>query len=166
MCIRDRFDAQIKLILQALANDPDVTYAAVYDDHDRLIAEIGDSATEHSTHYSAVKDIIYNSGTSQTRIGSLHLTLTDKRLLDMAAERQQMVILLAAILVAAITGATLIANRQIIGRPLGLMLDSINQPKSNGAGSHVDWLSRDEIGQVVIAYNKMQDRQYLSLIHI
>lgn len=154
------FDAQIKLILQALANDPDVTYAAVYDDHDRLIAEIGDSATEHSTRYSAVKDIIYNSGTSQTRIGSLHLTLTDKRLLDMAAERQQMVILLAAILVAAITGATLIANRQIIGRPLGLMLDSINQPKSNGAGSHVDWLSRDEIGQVVIAYNKMQDRQY------
>lgn len=153
------FDVQIKLILEALQTDPDVLAAAVYDDRDRLVASVGELTLLTSTPFAANEDIIYDSGDQQTRIGELHVALTDTQLKALTNERLQLVVVLAGILLAAIIGAILLANRQIIGRPLAMMLESINDSKASGPLRLVEWNSKDEIGQVVTAYNSMQKRQ-------
>ena len=105
------FDEQIKLILEALHTDPDVLAAAVYDDRDRLVASVGELSQLTSTRFVANEDIIYDSGDQQSRIGELRVALTDTQLKALTNERLQLVIVLASILLAAIIGAILLANR-------------------------------------------------------
>lgn len=152
-------DEQIKLILTALLTDSDVLAAAVYDERERLVAEAGATDQFGSTRYVAQEDILYDSGDNDVRIGSMRIALAETRLGSLAQERLSLVIMLAGILLAAVIAATLAANRRIIGRPLALMMDSINQQRLDAPRKPVDWTSDDEIGRVVSAFNEMQDRQ-------
>jgi signal transduction histidine kinase/DNA-binding response OmpR family regulator len=152
-------DEQIKLTLRALLTDPDVLGAAVYDERDRLVAEVGEAAQIAASRFSAREDVIYDAGDRRVRIGELRIALADTRLQVLASERLSFVIILAGILLTAVVTATLAANRRIIGRPLGLMMESINHSQSDGARKNVAWQSDDEIGRVVAAFNEMQERQ-------
>ncbi len=152
-------DAQIKLILTALITDPDVLAAAVYDERERLVAEAGATDQFDKAHYLLESDIQYNSGDQRVRIGSLRIALTDARLSLLVRERLILVGFLAGILLIAVVGATLTANRRIIGRPLGLLMESINLAQSDTPRRSVEWTSDDEIGRVVTAFNEMQQRQ-------
>ncbi|MCY6380068.1 response regulator [Hoeflea prorocentri] len=152
-------DEQIKLILAALLTDSDVLAAAVYDERDRLVAEAGMTDKFDTTRFIAQEDIFYDSGDQKIRIGSLRIALAETRLGALASERLALVVLLAGILLVAVVAATLTANRRIIGRPLALMMESINQPRSGAPRKPVDWKSDDEIGRVVTAFNEMQARQ-------
>jgi signal transduction histidine kinase/DNA-binding response OmpR family regulator/uncharacterized membrane protein affecting hemolysin expression len=152
-------DDQIKLILAALITDPDVLAAAVYDDRDRLVAEVGVTDQFDQAGFLLEDDILYISGDEEFSIGRLRIALTDARLSSLARERLILVVFLAGILLIAIIGATLAANRRIIGRPLGLLMESINLAQSDAPRKSVSWTSDDEIGQVVVAFNEMQQRQ-------
>lgn len=152
-------DGQIKLILAALITDPDVLAAAVYDERDRLVAEVGATERFDQAHFLLEDDIIYDSGDQKVRIGRLRIALTDARLSLLARERLILVAFLAGILLIAVIGATLAANRRIIGRPLALLMESISLAQSDAPRKPVDWTSDDEIGQVVTAFNEMQQRQ-------
>ena len=152
-------DQQIKLILSALLTDSDVLAAAVYDDRDRLISEVGAVDAIDTARFSAQEDIFYDTGDADVRIGSLRIVLSEDRLAVQASERFNFVILLAGILLVAVITASLAANRRIIGRPLGLMMEAINQPRSAAPRKPVDWNSNDEIGRVVTAFNDFQARQ-------
>lgn len=152
-------DEQIKLILAALTIDADVLAAAVYDERDRIVAEVGDTESLETARFSASEDINYDAGDQEVKIGTLRIALTEARLGALARERLSLVVVLAGILLIAVIGATLIANRRIIGRPLRLMMDAINQAQADTPRKRVDWHSDDEIGQVVAAFNEMQDRQ-------
>ncbi len=152
-------DEQIKLILAALHTDPDVVAAAVYDERDRLVAAVGDIAQLDAARYSAQRDIRYDSGGQTIKIGAFRVALTDARLRALARGRLSLVAVLAGILLVAVVAATLTANRRIIGRPLSLLLDSINQSRSGAHPTPVDWRSDDEIGIVVNAFNELQAQQ-------
>jgi signal transduction histidine kinase/DNA-binding response OmpR family regulator/uncharacterized membrane protein affecting hemolysin expression len=152
-------DQQIKLILVALATDPDVIAAAVYDERDRLVASVGDMALLDTEAYSETKDVLYDTGDDRIKIGLFRIAMTDSRLTDLARERMALVTFLAGILLLAVVAATLTANRRIIGRPLALLLDSIQQAHDTGERKPVQWSSEDEIGRVVSAFNEMQERQ-------
>lgn len=64
----------------------------------------------------------------------------------------------SALLFAVVT-ATVFANRRIIGRPLALLMASIQRSHLTGERRAVQWSSEDEIGRVVVAFNEMQERQ-------
>ena len=55
--------------------------------------------------------------------------------------------------------ASRFALRRIIGAPLARLLASINKARSGAGRAHVEWDSHDELGQVISAFNEMQDRQ-------
>lgn len=152
-------DEQTKLILTALASDPDVSAAAVYDERDRLVASVGDQALLESANYTDSNEILYKSGDQLVRVGLFRVALTDAGLTAMTRERLVLVIFLAGILLCAVVAATLTANRRIIGRPMELLLASINQAQLSGERRPVDWSSDDEIGRVVKAFNDLQERQ-------
>ena len=137
-------DEQIKLILSALLTDPDVLAASVHDERDRLVAEAGDTTQFGDSRFHAEEDIYYDAGDQLMRIGVLRITLAETRLGAQARERLSLAVLLAGILLVAVIAATSAVNRRIIGRPLALMMDSLNRPRSAGPPI-LDFLKVDAI---------------------
>ncbi len=152
-------DEQTTLILKALLTDTDVEVAAVYDELDQVVAVAGDIEGVDDLPHVAEADIIYDDGVEATRIGRLKIGLSDARITGLGRERLTLVSVLAAMLLAAVIGAALVANRRTIGQPLGLLLNSINEAQQSGKRRHVDWRSDDEIGSVVSAFNELQTKQ-------
>jgi signal transduction histidine kinase/DNA-binding response OmpR family regulator len=152
-------DEQIKLILEALATDPDVSGVAVYDDIDILVAWDGEIDGFEKEELFAQKEIVYVYDESPEVIGRLAVSLIDSRAQADAQSRLLLAVGLATFLLAAVVFSALIANRRTIGIPLERMLASINRARQGDDREPVDWDSQDEIGAVVSAFNEMQSRQ-------
>lgn len=152
-------DAQVELILAALITDQDVLAASVYDDRDRLIASVGPVEEMATSAYYVRKEITFGDGDRASVVGRLDLALTDARLAQLRVERLVLTAVLAGILLSAVIMATLVANKRTVGRPLNLMMESINREQEGQSRQAVNWDSDDEIGRVVAAFNAMQKRQ-------
>ena len=152
-------DEQIKLILAALAIDPDILGAAVYDDQDILVAWTGEVDELETGRFVDQKEIVYVYDDNKEVIGRLAIALTDAQIEAAAQQRLMIAGILGALLLAAVILSTLIANRRTIGIPLERLLESINSTRSGGKRIPVEWESRDEIGTVVSAFNQMQTQQ-------
>ena len=152
-------DEQIKLILAALAIDPDVESAAVYDELDLLVGFTGAVDEMETGPFFATKEIVYVSGDEPEVIGRLTISLTDARLQSAAQERMLLAGGLAAILLVSVVVSAMLGNRRTIGIPLERLLGSINRSREGGKPQAVEWQSNDEIGAVVSAYNEMQESQ-------
>ena len=152
-------DQQIELILAALAIDPDVLAAAVYDESGNRISAVGESDGLEAAAFFAESAITYAHDGRQDVIGQLAVALTNDR---MQAESRQRLLLafgLASLLMLSIVTIALIGNHRTVGIPLERLLESINRFRASGERDLVDWRSRDEIGAVVTAFNEMQLRQ-------
>ena len=152
-------DEQIKLILAALAIDPDVESAAVYDERDQLVGFTGSADEIETRPFFASKEIVYVYDEKPEVIGRLTVALTDARLQSAARERMFLAGVLAAILIVSVVFSALLGNRRTIGIPLERLLASIDRSREGGKRQAVDWRSNDEIGAVVSAFNEMQERQ-------
>ncbi len=152
-------DEQIKLILAALAIDPDILGAAVYDDQDILVAWTGQVDNLEQAQFVAEQDVVYVYDENREVIGRLAIALTDAQIKAAARQRLMIAGILGALLLGAVILSTLIANRRTIGIPLERLLNSINSARGGGERISVDWTSRDEIGTVVSAFNEMQKQQ-------
>jgi serine phosphatase RsbU (regulator of sigma subunit)/uncharacterized membrane protein affecting hemolysin expression len=153
-------DEQIKLILAALAIDPDIESAAVYDEFDQLVGVTGSADEMETRPFFASKEIVYvDDDAPEIIIGRLAVSLTDARLQSAAEERMFLAGVLAAILLLSVVVSAMLGNRRTIGIPLERLLESINQSHEGGERQAVDWRSNDEIGAVVSAFNEMQERQ-------
>lgn len=152
-------DNQIRLMLAALLIDADVIAAVVYDERNDIVASAGAIESLNELPFVASAEIVYDDVGSPITIGRLVVGMSDARLTALANERLILVSVLASILLAAVIGAALVANRQTIGRPLALLLESINSAHESGKRRTVAWESADEIGRVVSAFNDMQVRQ-------
>jgi len=152
-------DEQIKLILAALAIDPDVLGAIVFDEQGIVVGSTGSVEEIESQVYFAKKDITYVYDEEAKIIGSLSIALTDTSLRAAAWERLFLAVGLAAILLVSVVVSALIANRRTIGIPLERLLESITRSRHGESRQAVDWQSNDEIGAVVSAFNEMQQRQ-------
>jgi signal transduction histidine kinase/DNA-binding response OmpR family regulator len=152
-------DEQIKLILKALATDPDVSGAAVYDDLDILVGWTGNIDGFEQSDLFAEKEIVYVYDDSPEVIGRLAISLVDSQAQADAQSRLILTVGLATFLLAAVVISALIANRRTIGRPLERLLASIHRTQEGGEREPVDWDTQDEIGVVVAAFNEMQARQ-------
>ncbi len=150
---------QITLILAALAIDPDIESAAVYNEQDQLVGFTGSADGIETRPFSASKEIVYVSGEKPEVIGRLAISLTDARLQSAAQERMFLAGVLAAILLVSVVFSALLGNRRTIGIPLERLLASINRSREGGERQAIDWRSNDEIGAVVSAFNEMQERQ-------
>ena len=145
-------DEQIKLILEALATDPDVSGAAVYDDLDILVGWTGKIDGFEQQDLFAEKEIVYIYDDTPEVIGRLAISLTDAQARADAQSRLILAVGLATFLLAAVVLSALVANRRTIGIPLERLLGSINRARQAGEREPVDWNSQDEIGVVVAAF--------------
>jgi class 3 adenylate cyclase len=152
-------DEQVALILAAIAIDPDVLGAIVYDDSNNPVASVGAAETIEQQEFFAERDIAYGSGDDREVIGRLAIALTDARVQAESQNRLIVVTGLAVLMLLSVVAIALVTNRRIIGIPLERLLDSINRSRQKGERKPVDWASRDELGEIVSAFNEMQTRQ-------
>ncbi len=122
-------DKQIKLILAALAIDPDVESAVVYDERDQLVGFTGSADEIETRPFFASKEIVYVYDEKPEVIGRLTISLTDARLQSAAQERMFLAGGLAAILLVSVVFSALLGNRRTIGIPLERLLASINRSR-------------------------------------
>jgi class 3 adenylate cyclase/uncharacterized membrane protein affecting hemolysin expression len=152
-------DEQVELILAAIAIDPDVLGAIVYDDSNNMITSVGEVEAIVQKEFFAEKDITRLSGDDPEVIGRLAIALTDVWVKAESQTRLLVLTGLAALLLLSVITIALAANRRTIGIPLERLLGSINRSRQKGERVPVDWTSRDEIGEVVSAFNEMQEQQ-------
>lgn len=152
-------DEQITLMLDAIAIDPDVAAAAVYDESGDLVGSIGESETNEQEQFAASRDISFSDGDESKVIGRLTIRLTDKQVRADIGRRLLLAFLLAVALLLSVVVSALVANRRTIGIPLERLLEAINIWQQKGQRVPVKWESRDELGAVIAAFNEMQARQ-------
>ncbi len=152
-------EEQIELIVSAIEVDDAVLAVMVFDETDSLMAAKGQTDDMAQNRYYGTREIVQETATGQQVIGTLAIALTDNAIRDERNTRLLFAVGLAAVLMVAIIISALIANRRTIGLPLERLLASINQLRRGQGRMPVDWTSDDEMGEVILAYNEMLDRQ-------
>jgi len=150
----------IDLLLSAISLDQDIRGVSVYDANNGLISKIGETKDrEDGSGLRGEQPLMYKVGNVMEPVGKLVIAFHQERIDRELADRLQadalIVIGLAAILLSVIWATT----RRVIGNPLNKLQMAIERTKAGGGRERVTWDSHDELGQVVRAYNEMQDKQ-------
>ena len=150
---------QVALVLGALATDPEVASAAVFDDSGAVIASVGNLAALPEGNLTDSRDILFDVGDQQRVIGELRIAISDAQLTEDRNSRLMFVAVLAGLLILAVVVSALIAVNRVIGKPMDLLLNSIRKTEKDGVREQVPFVNRDEFGTVIQAYNAMLQQQ-------
>ena len=150
----------IAAIFEGYAHFPDIQSIALYDDHNRLVNHLGDiAATDFNPNLRQTRDIFSDRKVGADRIGSITITFQDGRLRHYRDIRQREDLMVTFALMLLIAVSTLIVVRLGVSNPLRRLLDSLERAKSEAVREPVIWTSRDELGQVVAAYNSLLQQE-------
>jgi signal transduction histidine kinase/DNA-binding response OmpR family regulator len=152
-------EKQVSLILAAMAIDPDVLGAVVYDEAGIVVYQVGTMTAPEQMIYRRAAPIEFDRDDVVETIGRLEVALTDRRVRAATRERLVVATWIAGLLVLAIVLSVLLAHRRTIGIPLKRLLDAIHSSQEHSTRQAVEWQSRDEMGEVISAYNEMQAKQ-------
>jgi signal transduction histidine kinase/DNA-binding response OmpR family regulator len=150
---------QVSLILAAMAIDPDVLGAAVLDEVGTIVGQVGILEAAEQTVYRLKVPIEYATSGQTQIIGQLEVAIADTRIRAMTREREILAGIIAGLLILAIVISVIIAHRRTIGIPLKRLLGAIHLAQEEKIRQPVDWHSRDEMGEVITAFNSMQNQQ-------
>ena len=79
---------QVALILEAMAIDPDVLGAIVYDETEQIITQVGAMEAEGQTIHAGTEPIRFGDTSDLQNIGQLKVAFTDQRVQAATRERQ------------------------------------------------------------------------------
>ena len=150
---------QVELVADAILIDTDVVELMVRDERGLFLSS--SRVDEVQGLQSGTVDIVFNDGGEPQVIGSLQVSLSGSRLIAERNERMIIAAVLAGVLLLAVIVAALVANGRTVGRPLARLLSAIQAIDAGGDRKPVDWSSRDEMGDVISAFNKMLAQQEL-----
>ena len=153
---------QIRLSLEAVATNREVEVARIYGEDGTLMREVGEaeSAGESSEDPIILRlDIVHDAGAGPKTIGALEFVATQKYVWEQTRLRLMIAGGIALLAVTMEIAAALFALRRIMGIPLEKLLSSINKARAGAGRERVDWASSDELGQVIAAFNEMQEQQ-------
>ena len=152
---------QIKLILDAMANDPDLVGAVVLDERGEPVGKVGVMDAAEETVHTIEVPILHRRPASEgaQEIGRLQLAYSERRLREAADSRLVNAGVIAILLTISVVVSALVALRTTIRVPLLRLLDSIHLAREQNVRQVVDWRTGDEIGTIIRAYNDLQEKQ-------
>lgn len=159
-----RDETQVALLVAAMIADPDIVAVGVLDADSRPIATFGEplpAAALRGERFAGVRRevLTFVADRRTETVGHLLTQTTDRRASADLRRRLQGVAILTGLLTLAVVFAVNIGFRLTLGEPLRRLLGSIRRSGDGDRGVPVDWESRDELGQVIAAFNDMQARQ-------
>ncbi len=150
----------IAVLLDELANLPQLQSAVVLDDSAAVLGRIGDAdAKPEAPDLMVEQPLVYETDQYSVTVGALVVTFHSGVIWKNVENHLKINALTLVVLLATLIGVTLIAVRVVIGKPIGKLLNSIERMRSDRVLELVDWQSADELGRVVDAYNEMQTKQ-------
>ena len=148
---------KIDTFLEEVGKLPFVQGAVVTDGTGFLISSIGDIDTPpKSAEFSAQASLVFRDGASPQALGSIKIIAHDREIRSTIKDRLAEDAIVLLVLLAALTGATILVTNRMVGRPLALLQESIERIRKGGGRERVDWAASDELGKVVKAFNKLQ----------
>lgn len=150
---------QIALTLAVALADPDIIAAAVHDNHGKELASFGRRLSLTDPEFRAKQPINYATRSGFERVGNLTTVVSDKRLWAGFYRRASVMLGLLVLLSGALIAGIHLAIRASIVGPIRRMISAIENTESGGPREQVVWQSRDEIGTVIDAFNRLQRRQ-------
>ena len=149
---------QIQLSLEAVAANREIIAARIYGEDGALMLEVGaEDAGEDEILLQ--RPVVHDAGAGPKSIGKVEFIATPRHVWEQTRLRLFIAAGIALLAVSMEVAAALFALRRIIAQPLDRLLASINRAKSGRGRKRVDWQSSDELGQVIEAFNDMQDQQ-------
>jgi len=143
---------------RALMQDPDVLQIEVYDEGNNLVSIRKSDLLGLVKSTTVIESpIIYRNAHINQRAGALKVTVGQARLEEsMKRQMDEMMVVLLLLVVAIFIGAWLIQKR-VIGIPLQQMMLAIQSSNQDERFVKVNWNSDDELGEIIGAFNEMQD---------
>jgi class 3 adenylate cyclase/HAMP domain-containing protein len=149
---------QIRLSLEAVAANREIVAVRIYGENGDLMLEVGEEETGEG-QILLQREIAHDAGAGPKTIGKLELIATPSHVWEQTRLRLLVAAGIALLAVSMEVAAALFALRRIVARPLDRLLSSINKAKSGEERERVEWHSSDELGQVIAAFNDMQEQQ-------
>ncbi len=149
---------QIQLSLEAIAANRDIVAARIYGEDGAVMLEVG-AEDPGEDGILLLRDVVHDAGAGPKTIGKLELIATPSHVWEQTKLRLMIAAAIALLAVSMEVAAALFALRRIVARPLDKLLSSIKRSQSGQERARVDWQSSDELGQVIAAFNDMQDQQ-------
>lgn len=151
---------KVESFLVEVGRLPFVQGTVVIDTTGTIIAQNGDPNTPpKNPDFVAHKRLVFRRGINSEPVGSIRIVAHDSEILRNVWQRQSTNATILIVLLAAISGVTMITTNTFVGRPLRRLQASIERRRRDGVRELVDWDATDELGQVVSAYNEMQVAQ-------
>ena len=140
--------------IRAIAQDENFRQAVLRDENGKELFRLGENTTEDQV--VQVTRQIKDPGDKGKAIGSFKLIVSTKSLRDQALSQAAMGLAAIGILLAGFFITLHLAVRGLIKKPLGRLLSAMGMVERK-EWQKVDWRSKDEIGLVTGAFNRMVD---------
>jgi len=150
---------RIDVVLRAIVADPDVVSVSVEDESGRNLAFESEIAEQGGDSIRVARQIVHRTGKEDVTIGELTIVYTTSRLRAVILRN---LLFQAVFGILMLIGGLIIAravNRRIVMTPVLRLLSAISNPRRGIKRALVDWDTEDEIGDLVKAFNEMQERE-------
>ena len=151
-------DEEVKQALENLLMNPDIIKAVVRDTKGRVIARAGkaDEKGIYKGEAQIEREITFmDTNAGKKVIGFLSITFHQGRIYQILYGQFIRDFLLLLLLLIAIVGSALAANKLAVEIPLYRLLRAIRKADEEDVQEIVHWPARDELGRVIKAYNSM-----------
>ncbi|MBI2381235.1 MAG: response regulator [Gammaproteobacteria bacterium] len=149
--------AYLEHLLKTWAANPDFLSAQVFDEGGGLLAQSGLPEAENPGDLLLDAPVVMRlAGNEPRSIGRLVLRFRDHAVTRQIAEQRKLFLGMLFLLSAASVLATLLAHRRAVNLPLRLLLATIHEARRSGKRPSVAWRSGDELGEVIAAFNALQ----------
>ncbi|MBF0480140.1 MAG: EAL domain-containing protein [Desulfovibrionaceae bacterium] len=150
------FDQEtIERLFRGYAQNSDLQWIRLYDANGGLLAQAGEGAAETGRVFTAERLLSRRASGESLAIGRLEAAFHDARIRQTVASGRLIDLPAAAVLLFFLACALGLAVNWQIGKPLRLLRESLERNAASGLREPLPWTSRDELGQVVEAYNTL-----------
>jgi len=155
------FDSpQIKNLLAGIKSLPYVLGAATYDSSGEILGKVGKyDAVPESPEFKKDQQLSLKKARTLENVGKLVVVIHSDDIWKDVIAHIQINALNLFVLAALLVGVTLFVTREVIGKPIERLKTSIDRMRAENVRENVEWESSDELGEVVRAYNEMQNKQ-------
>ena len=150
------FDQEtIERLFRGYAQNSDLLWIRLYDADGTVLAQAGETPPEVGRVFTAERQLIRRAGNESHVIGRLAVAFHDGRIRQTVASGRLIELPAAGVLLFFLACALGLAVNWQIGKPLHLLRRSLERNSAAGLREPLPWASRDELGQVVEAYNTL-----------
>ncbi|MEQ9327160.1 MAG: ATP-binding protein [Rhodospirillales bacterium] len=152
---------QVRLLLANIIADEAVSAIRISGMNGEIIDSFGDFDNQPE-EWRATQRVNFVDNDSYRQVGQVDLAFTDSHLVERAYQRLGFAAISVGIMLLAAVAIVHVSYSRSVGRPITELRRAVRETEGRSR-RRVEWHSDDEIGELVTAYNDLQEREENSL---